>query len=376
MSNNKNCQCDQAHGACKTAFQYAVKFVCGITDLNSPVAPGRYWTAINIHNPDKCRDAHFRWKVVVAAPLGQTPRVPVFQRPVTLGPDLALEIDCQHVRATFPPPVPQFIKGYVVLESDVELDVVAVYTGTQGSSTRLGSLHTERVEARCVPVCEDLILPLHTGLANWQVVAPTPGPLGPVATVDPFWTPPLPGTVWVSQSSSDGTAPPGLRYFELCFNLCAGFTVPSPLSFQIRADDAANIFLNNQLIGNVPPLLTVPINSSLLRAGRNCLRVVVNNSIGSTGFSLAGILRITGGKCPCDSIPIATTVPGPTLISDQCGGFVDNVVDRPGTGEDATIASEQAMEGTDPRGKDETDIQRTGGVAIQGAEDADPNPPG
>ena len=57
---------------------------------------------------------------------------------------------------TFHAPSPSFVKGYVVIESDIELDVVAVYSGAQNAKAALNSFHTERVESRCVPVCEDL----------------------------------------------------------------------------------------------------------------------------------------------------------------------------------------------------------------------------
>ena len=34
----------------QSVMQYAVKFVCGKSD-GTVVAPGEYWTAINVHNP-------------------------------------------------------------------------------------------------------------------------------------------------------------------------------------------------------------------------------------------------------------------------------------------------------------------------------------
>src|SRR6185436_15083791 len=98
MSNEPGCQCGQSHGACTTEFQYAVKLVCGVVvapppgSAPTPVAPGRYWTAINIHNPDKCHEARFRWKVAVAEP-GKAGTVSKY-RTLILGPDMALEIDC------------------------------------------------------------------------------------------------------------------------------------------------------------------------------------------------------------------------------------------------------------------------------------------
>lgn len=64
-----------------------MKFVCGEIvaspdNVPTPVAPGRYWTAINIHNPSKCKQANFRWKVAVANP-GEPGPVTAYSRTVT-----------------------------------------------------------------------------------------------------------------------------------------------------------------------------------------------------------------------------------------------------------------------------------------------------
>lgn len=327
MSTERGSQCGQSNSTCATEYQYAVKIMCGEVNADPTGAPtvaafGRYWTAINIHNPDKCREAHFRWKVVVALPLDQNPVVPLYQPPQVLGPDLALEIDCRQIIKTFPQPAPTFVKGYVIIESDVELDVVAVYTGGQTGCAALSCFHTERVQPRCVPVCEDLILPMHTGFAAWQTVAPTTGPLGPAVPVNPFpWISSSFPSVWVSQTVTDGVdASAGTRHYELCFDLCSGFTVPVPIQLQAMADNSATISLNNTVIGVIfaPGYHTptvVPVSAHLLRAGRNCLRVAVtnlpSNAANPTGFALAGILRVTKGKCPCSSLPLAAHSPDP-----------------------------------------------------------------
>jgi hypothetical protein len=331
MSNERGCQCGETHGACTTEFQYAVKLVCGVVvpppagGAPTPVAPGRYWTAINIHNPDKCHEAHFRWKVAVAAP-GKPGPVTAYQRPLILGPDMALEIDCPQVAQAFPPPAPTFVKGYVVIESDIELDVVAVYSGTQGGATQLSSFHTERVQPRCVPVCEDLILSLHTGFADWQTVVPTVGPVVPVGgTLPTSWAVPPIGSLWVSQTSTDSqSATPGLRSYQLCFDLCFGFTVPAQFQIQVLADNSATVLLNNTAVGVVAGFTTpttLSVNPNLLRAGRNCFRVDVTNDPlappnpnNPTGFVLAGILRVIRGKCPCSPLRIAAKSPGPTPL--------------------------------------------------------------
>ena len=80
MSNAQGCQCGQAHGSC-TEFQYAVKLVGGQANVPTspfppfpPVAVGKYWTATNLHNPDKCKTAHFRVKLAVANSAPGRPR--------------------------------------------------------------------------------------------------------------------------------------------------------------------------------------------------------------------------------------------------------------------------------------------------------------
>jgi len=127
------------------AFQYAVKFVCG-SSVGDVVARGRYYTAINVHNPaDKA--IRFRKKFAIALPGEQPGPVSEFSD-AKLGPDEALEIDCrdifEHTQST-----DRFLKGFAVIESDVELDVVAVYTAA-GASGGIETLDVERVSPRCL----------------------------------------------------------------------------------------------------------------------------------------------------------------------------------------------------------------------------------
>ena len=160
-------------------FQYATKFVCSKSD-GEVVAPGNYFTAVNIHNPTRTT-VHFRAKVAVALP-GLRPGPVSGFHPVILGPDEALEIDCPDI---FNPEIfkferpSEFLKGFVVIESRVELDVVAVYTAA-GIDGQVETLHTERVPARRVragglEVCVDFEPPLTVGKQYGAPAGHNPG---------------------------------------------------------------------------------------------------------------------------------------------------------------------------------------------------------
>lgn len=123
------------------AVQHAVVFVCGKPD-EGIAAPGAYSTAINVHNPTEVAVA-FRKKFAVGLPEQRSGRITEFI-PGRLGPDAAMEIDCPEIMKRTD--TPDFVKGFAVIESDVELDVVAVYT----AANRDGTVSTMDVE-RAVP---------------------------------------------------------------------------------------------------------------------------------------------------------------------------------------------------------------------------------
>jgi hypothetical protein len=123
--------------------QYAVKFVCGKANGNI-VAPGTYFTAINVHNPLYAEVA-FRVKVAIALP-GLKPGTVSPFHDTKLGPDQALEIDCPDIRKLAHQDS-EFMKGFVVIESKTELDIMAVYTAA-GRDGQVVTMHMERVPAR------------------------------------------------------------------------------------------------------------------------------------------------------------------------------------------------------------------------------------
>jgi hypothetical protein len=118
-------------------LSYAVKFLCGTiphSDADpqqpppgAPLVPGTYLTAVNIHNPQG-KEVRFRKKAVIANPQGQ-PRGRIGQLvDESLKPDEALEVDCDNIKQLLGAPTAGFMKGFVVILSPVELDVVGVYT--------------------------------------------------------------------------------------------------------------------------------------------------------------------------------------------------------------------------------------------------------
>jgi len=161
---------------------YSAKFICGVFDperlsdqpeVEGPVRPGSYTTAINVHNPHPDQPARFRKKAVLLFEGNRPERQEGFEVPRpprnivwgVLEPDFGLEIDCADIREQLlgtpsapGPPAPTFIKGWIVIETRAEtpLDVVAVYTAeplTRGRE-RPGqglALEVERIPGTFIP---------------------------------------------------------------------------------------------------------------------------------------------------------------------------------------------------------------------------------
>ena len=123
-------------------FEYAVKVICGKPGT-AAVAPGVYYTAINIHNPN-ADSIFFRKKFALTLPKEQPGPVSSFSSNFLVS-DQALEIDCNdifgHTGTT------GFLKGFAIVQSQAALDVIAVYTSV-GSTGRIETMHLERAPAR------------------------------------------------------------------------------------------------------------------------------------------------------------------------------------------------------------------------------------
>lgn len=138
------------------AFEYAAKLVCGLQrdPKGMRLVRGFYGTAINIHNPGD-ESVAFRKKLALTfPPKEQKPGKVIPIARDKLGPDEALEVDCEDVLwevfdGRFPT---SYIKGFVVVQSSARLDVTAVYTTAgldrQGKVTSVTSIDVERIHGR------------------------------------------------------------------------------------------------------------------------------------------------------------------------------------------------------------------------------------
>ena len=141
-SNQKPCKEDKRKS--RKRFTYAVKFACGNAKAGI-VAKGQYFTAINIQNPSD-KTVRFRKHISVALP-GERAGMVTERTFTKLGPYEALEIDCPDIYKYVGLPDGCFLKGFVNIESVVELDIVAVYSAS-GADGHVESIHTERVSGR------------------------------------------------------------------------------------------------------------------------------------------------------------------------------------------------------------------------------------
>jgi len=145
---------DAAHAQVNFKFEYAAKFVCGLATMAAgtipgtlPVAPGQYYTAINVHNPSTTEVNQIQKRFVIALPGENVGRKSGFTQEV-LRADDAMEIDCPDIARRLDVGIGRFVKGFVVIRSTAELDIVAVYTTATSPTGPVVSMTTERVPKR------------------------------------------------------------------------------------------------------------------------------------------------------------------------------------------------------------------------------------
>jgi len=121
--------------------QFAAKFVIG-TSKGEILAPGQYFTAINVHNPTG-QEITIRKRFAVALP-GEKPG-PVSEFVSTRIPaGAAIEIDTRDIHGHTNTQPGTFVKGFVVIFGPTRLNVVGVYTAA-GATKQIETMHMERV---------------------------------------------------------------------------------------------------------------------------------------------------------------------------------------------------------------------------------------
>jgi|GEM_PF-1610308 len=146
----------QAHyqsqlGESTGSFQYAAKFVCvtnilGTSASTTTVLPGAYATVVNIHNPNS-ESVSLRVKIAVPGKVSD-----FFKDKYKLGPDGMIQVDCTQILRDFGIRFIHGAEGFLVIESPLSLDVVAVYTaGKRAPDDAVQSIAVERVHERKIP---------------------------------------------------------------------------------------------------------------------------------------------------------------------------------------------------------------------------------
>ena len=131
-------------------FQYAAKLICtsnipGTSQTTGSFLPGDYRTVVNIHKPNE-RGVKFRVKVA----LGGEGLISKFIDDA-LGPDEVTRYVCGDIREKFGMNLIHGAEGFLVIESTLSLDVIAVYTaGPVGQA--VASIDVENVRERPLPI--------------------------------------------------------------------------------------------------------------------------------------------------------------------------------------------------------------------------------
>jgi hypothetical protein len=142
-----------------TTYQYSAKTLCtlrGDAGFSEAFAPGRYRTVINIHNPTERRieiTRKFALSLQPGEAAGSFSITPY--KSLILEPDQAVAYSCGDIVGFFCPidgVCVDFIAidGFLVVNSPVELDVVAVYTANPRDA-QISTMDTETIAGRRLP---------------------------------------------------------------------------------------------------------------------------------------------------------------------------------------------------------------------------------
>ncbi len=116
--------------ASKTRYVYAAKFICGPSSeaFQEGLVAGAYATAVNILNPS-ARTVSFEKSIARGLPFQKAGETTEFVSD-RIAPGEAIEVECNEIRSRLRLPMSeQFRTGFVVIVSNSELAITAVYSG-------------------------------------------------------------------------------------------------------------------------------------------------------------------------------------------------------------------------------------------------------
>jgi len=120
---------------------YSAQFLCGQDEIGVSIAPGRYHTVITVFNS---QDQTVTFTPKAAEALTATPgEAAKAGEPIQLEPGQAVQLDCVAIQEILGI-IRALQTGFVILESEAELEVVAVYTGGPLEG-EVGVLTVERI---------------------------------------------------------------------------------------------------------------------------------------------------------------------------------------------------------------------------------------
>jgi hypothetical protein len=163
-----------AQGPPPFPLQYTAQVMCGRSpsrDAQQVLARATFHTTVNVHNPFGT-PTDIRKRFVIPRP-GDNPKDDPVVSPFfadSVAADAGLEITCQDIADLLGVDLAReglFLRGFVVVESRSELDVVAVYTsevsGGFFGGRRATTLHVEPISARRLGQPDLIPLPDDTG---------------------------------------------------------------------------------------------------------------------------------------------------------------------------------------------------------------------
>lgn len=228
--------------------QYAVKAVCASEgELAESEIFGFQSTTINLHNPFY-EDTKLRWKLA-AAQSGYQGEISEFMD-TDLRPDGAMRIDCSQIRRwgeEHNALENGGFEGFVVIQSENELDVTSFHYAGDKESARSVEVETYQVRKITAP---ERVFQCHNGDAPMEAFSGWTSPQGLVRFSSAAGGQHISGVPWMTIG---GTGPNLARYpnsfffFTLDFCLCddgaANVVVDS-----LRADNYAQTFLDGQIL--------------------------------------------------------------------------------------------------------------------------------